>query len=84
MIKPRRLAEGQTVGIVAPASPCNEDRQIRFALETIASLGFKVKEGKHLYARHGYFAGTDQERADDVNAMLADDNVGAIITLRGG
>ena len=84
MIKPKRLMEGQTVGIVAPASPCNEDRQIRFAIETITSLGFKIKEGKHLYRRHGYFAGTDLERAEDINHMFADDEVDAIITLRGG
>ncbi|MEM7118872.1 MAG: LD-carboxypeptidase [Chloroflexota bacterium] len=84
VIKPKRLREGQTVGIVAPASPCNEDRQIRFALETIASLGFKIKEGKNLYRRHGYFAGTDLERAEDINDMFADDEVDAIITLRGG
>ena len=60
-IKPQRLAKGQTVAVVAPASPCNEDIQIHFALETIESLGFHVKEGRHLYSRHGYLAGTDRE-----------------------
>ena len=83
-IKPRKLEKGQTIGIVAPASPCNEDRQIHFAIETVESLGFKVKEGEHLYDRHGYFAGRDQDRASDINAMFADDAVDAIITLRGG
>ncbi|MEZ4711579.1 MAG: LD-carboxypeptidase [Caldilineaceae bacterium] len=82
--KPKKLEKGQTVGIIAPASPCNEDRQIHFALETVESLGFQVKEGQHLYARHGYFAGADQERAADVNKMFEDDEVDAIITLRGG
>ena len=83
-VKPKRLATGQTVGIVAPASPCNADRQIHFAIETVESLGFTVKEGKHLYDRHGYFAGRDQDRAADINDMFADDEVDAIITLRGG
>ena len=49
IIKPKRLAKGQTVGLVAPASPCNEDRQIYFAIDTLESLGFKVKQGEHLY-----------------------------------
>ena len=84
LIKPKKLEKGQTVGIVAPASPCNEDRQIHFALETVESLGFTVKEGEHLYSRHGYLAGRDEERAADINAMFADDTVDAIITLRGG
>ena len=83
-IKPKKLQKGQTVGIVAPASPCNEDRQIHFALETVESLGFRVKEGRHLYDRHGYLAGRDQDRAADINQMFADDEVDAIITLRGG
>jgi muramoyltetrapeptide carboxypeptidase len=83
-IKPKKLKKEQTVGIVAPASPCNEDKQIHFAIETVESLGFVVKEGKHLYDRHGYFAGRDQDRAADINEMFADDEVEAIITLRGG
>src|SRR3954452_20710950 len=84
VIKPKRLVKGQTVGVVAPSSPCNEDVQIHFALEIVESLGFGVKEGKHLYDRHGYLAGKDRDRADDINQMFADDSVDAIITLRGG
>lgn len=83
-IKPKKLEKGQTVGIVAPASPCNTNKQIEFAIETVESLGFKVKEGKHLYDRHGWFAGKDEDRAADINEMFADDEVDAVITLRGG
>lgn len=83
-MKAKRLEKGQTVGIVAPASPCNEDIQIHFALETVESLGFQIKVGKHLYDRHGYLAGRDQDRADDINLMFADHEVDAIICLRGG
>jgi muramoyltetrapeptide carboxypeptidase len=83
-IKPRQLEKNQTVGIVAPASPCNEDQQIHFAIEIVESLGFMVKEGKHLYDRHGYLAGRDQDRAMDINQMFADEEVDAIMTLRGG
>ncbi len=84
IIKAKRLEKGQTVGVVAPASPCNETKQIQFALEIIESLGFRVKAGKHLYDRHGYLAGRDADRAADINAMFADDEVDAIICLRGG
>lgn len=83
-IKPQRLRKGQTIGVVAPASPCNEHIQIEVALETIASLGFRVKPGRHLYERFGYLAGSDQDRAEDINQMFADDEVDGIITLRGG
>ena len=84
ILKPRRLKKGDTIGLVAPASSTREDEDIRFAIEVVQSLGFKVREGKHLYARNQYLAGTDQQRADDINAMFAAKDVDAIICLRGG
>lgn len=84
LIKPRRLAKGQTVGVIAPASNAWEDDDVRYAVEIVQSLGFKVKQGKYLFQRHGYLAGGDQERAEDLNRMFADDGVDAIMCLRGG
>jgi muramoyltetrapeptide carboxypeptidase len=84
LIRPRRLAPGQTIGIVAPSAAPNEPERIRFAIETVESLGFKVRPGLHLYDRDGYLAGADAARADDLNAMFADDSVDAIWCVRGG
>jgi len=84
IIKPKRLVKGDTIGITAPASPLNEDEQVRAAIETIRSLGFEVKEGHHLFDRYGYLAGSDRNRAADLNAMFADESVDGIITLGGG
>ena len=83
-IKPRRLRAGDTLALVAPASPKNEDEEVRAAIETVESLGFRVKEGEHLYARHGYLAGTDRQRAADLNAAFGDENVDGIISMCGG
>ena len=83
-IKPRRLEPGQTVGVVAPGYAIDEDDQIHAALETVASLGFRVKAGEHLFARHGYFAGDDAGRAADLMGMFADPEVAGIVCLRGG
>lgn len=83
-IKPKRLEPGQTVGVVAPAYTIGEDDRIRIGIETVESLGFRAKPAKHLFRRHGYFAGTDKERAADLNAMFADPEVAGIICLRGG
>lgn len=84
LLRPRRLAPGQTIGMVAPSAAPNEPERIRFAIDTIESLGFKVKPGAHLYDREGYLAGSDAARADDLNAMFADDDVDAIWCVRGG
>ena len=84
LLKPKRLSPGQTIGIAAPASPPNEPETIRFAIETVESLGFRVKPAAHLFHRNGYLAGDDATRADDLNALFAEDNVDAIICVRGG
>ena len=70
--------------MVAPSAAPNEPERIRFAIDTIESLGFKVKPGAHLFDREGYLAGSDTARADDLNAMFADDGVDAIWCVRGG
>jgi muramoyltetrapeptide carboxypeptidase len=70
--------------MVAPSAAPNEPERIRFAIDTIESLGFKVKPGAHLFDRDGYLAGSDAARADDLNAMFADDGVDAIWCVRGG
>ena len=84
LIKPKRLRKGMTIGLVTPASNAPDNEGIRFAIDVIRSLGFKVKEGKYLYQRNEYLAGTDQQRADDVNQMFADNNVDGIFCVRGG
>ena len=70
--------------MVAPSAAPNEPERIRFAIDTVESLGFKVKPGAHLFDREGYLAGSDAARADDLNAMFADDDVDAIWCVRGG
>jgi len=84
LLRPRRLAPGQTVGLVAPSSAPNEPEHIRFAVETLESLGFRVRPGAHLFDRDGYLAGADAARAADLNAMFADDAVDAVWCVRGG
>ncbi len=54
------------------------------AANIVRSLGFEIKEGKYLYSRNEYLAGTDLQRADDVNRMFGDSAVDAIFCLRGG
>lgn len=84
LLKPNKLQNGQTIGLVAPASNVWEDAEIHFAIDIIKSLGFSVKQGKHLFQRSAYLAGEDEQRADDINAMFADKEVQGIMALRGG
>lgn len=83
-MKPPALKKGDLIGIIAPASaPTTEEKIIKGA-EYLERIGYRVLLGKNIRARRGFLAGTDQERADDINTMFADKNVKAIICVRGG
>lgn len=81
---PRALAPGDTVGLVSPSSATAGRLGLQLAREVTQALGFKVKTGAHYAERYGSLAGSDAERAGDLNAMFADDQVKAIVCLRGG
>ncbi len=82
-VKPVRLHDGDTIALVAPSGPVPE-KTIEKALQTLQKLGYKVKMGDFVRERNGYFAGTDAQRAADLNAAFADKNVNAVWCLRGG
>ena len=83
MLKLKSLNNSATIGIIAPASPESKEF-IDKKIDIFKKLGFKIKKGKHLYDSYGYLAGTDKDRADDLNSMFADKEVDAIVCLRGG
>ena len=82
--KPQRLRPGMTVGLVTPASNVPEDQELHIAMDLVRSLGFIAKPSANLFSRTQYLAGTDKQRADDLNAMFADPEVDAIFCVRGG
>ena len=81
---PVPLVRGDTIGLVSPSSATDDSFNLQLAREAMEAFGFKVKAGPHLGSRHGYLAGTDAERAGDLNAMFADPSVKAIVCTRGG
>lgn len=84
VVKPKRLAPGDTVALVAPASATFNSVDLQIAKESLEALGLKVKIGGHLLDRHGYLAGEDKDRAADINAFFADRSVSAVLPIRGG
>ena len=84
IVKPKRLQPGDTVGLVIPSSATWDEIDVDILLEALAKLGLKGKLGKHVFDRRGYFAGRDEDRAADINAMFADPEVKAIHCIRGG
>ena len=83
-IKPPRLREGDSVGVLNPAGPTFHENDLREVEKKLSRLGLKVVFGKHVLSRYGYLAGTDEERASDFNDMFNDQSVKAVIAMRGG
>lgn len=85
MIKiPAYLQSGDTIGIVCPAGFMAKEKA-QTCIDVLQEWGYKVKTGKTLgSASVNYFSGTDEERLQDLQEMLDDDSVQAILCGRGG
>ena len=85
MIKiPPYLKKGNTIGITCPAGYMDAAKA-QTCINTLQSWGFDVMVGKTLGSKSkNYFSGTDEERRDELQAMLDDENINAILFGRGG
>lgn len=83
-LKPKRIQKGDTVGVIAPASPPNKETLQKGLSFLEQDLGLSVKMGNHLYKEYGYLAGEDAARVEDLEAMFKDEEVKAIICACGG
>jgi muramoyltetrapeptide carboxypeptidase len=83
-VKPPRLRPGDTVGLIEPAGFIDDAFDLDLVRETIRAMGLKPKDAPHLAGRYGYLAGSDKDRAADINALYADPDVRAVFAVRGG
>jgi muramoyltetrapeptide carboxypeptidase len=84
MIKiPPYLKKGDTIGIVCPSGTLSA-KKAATCISTLEAWGYKVKIGKTLGTQHHYFSATDEARAADLQEMLDDKNVQAVLCGRGG
>ena len=84
IIKPERLRRGDTVALINPASATAFRDSVQIVRESMEALGLKVRMGENVLGRRGYFAGTDAERAEDLNRQFADPEIKGIVAVRGG
>lgn len=83
MIIPPYLKPGDTVALVATARKINKE-ELAPAVAILESYGLVVAPGRHLFKEHNQFAGTDTERAEDLQWAIDNPSVKAIIIARGG
>ena len=86
LVKPARLREGDTVGVISPSwgggavFPHRVERGVGY----LESLGFRVKIAPHAMNSVGYVSDTTENRVADIHAMFGDPEVRAVIATIGG
>ncbi len=83
MIHPPYLVKGDKIAIVSPARSITFD-EVHPAIRFFQRHDLEVVLGTHVFSKHHQFAGTDAQRCRDMQQMLDDDEIRAIICSRGG
>jgi muramoyltetrapeptide carboxypeptidase len=84
IIKPKRLKQGDVIGIISPASSPDDLTKINHGVEYLEKIGYRVEIGKNVGSQEGYLAGSDLQRLSDLHEMFHNKNVKAIFSIRGG
>jgi len=83
MIQPSHLKQGDTIGIVCPSGHIPLEK-VQNCIQILEKWGYQVRLGKTVGAKKDSFSGTDTERVADLQFMLDDPSVKAILCARGG
>lgn len=85
LIRPAYLKAGDTVAIVAPSGILkNRDREVQQAVDLLKEWGLNAIVGEHVFSKADHFAGTDEERCEDLQKAMDDPTISAIWCARGG
>ena len=82
-VSPPALKTGDIIGITSPAGYITS-LELQSAIKKMESWGYKIKIGETIDKRDFTFGGTDEERAKDLQQMLDDPKIKAIMCARGG
>lgn len=83
MFLPKPLHQGARVALIAPSGPVSAER-FPLAVSAVKNMGFEPVVFESSHAAHGYLAGSDKLRADDLNAAFADTSIDGVFCIRGG
>jgi muramoyltetrapeptide carboxypeptidase len=83
MNHPPFLKKGDKIGIIAPARSITFE-EVYPSIQLFTRWGLEPVLGIHVFNSHNQFAGTDHQRQTDLQQMLDDDSIRAIVAARGG
>lgn len=85
IIKPQRLKMGDTIGILATSGPIEKDSKVIInAVKFLELCGFNVLVSSDVYKEDRYLAGDDETRLKNLHEFFENDQIKAIVCLRGG
>ena len=70
-VRPKALREGDTVGLITPATYVSDPDTLLLAERTLAHFGLRGKFGRNVRKRVGYMGGSVEERVEDLHAAFA-------------
>ncbi len=80
---PPPFQRGDTIGLAAPSGPIKEE-VLRQGLQLLETFGLKIKYAPDICRQENYLAGSDQRRLEELHQLWDDDEVKAILAVRGG
>ena len=83
MIIPPYLQKGDLIGMAAPAHKIGEEELLP-TIRLLENEGFRVLLSPNIFATERQYAGTDEVRCADFQALIDNPDVKAIICARGG
>lgn len=83
IIKPKKLKQGDTITFIAPSGNIDEDKVLN-AKKYFEDKGYRIKLGEHIFDNDRYMAGSDTNRAKDLENAFDDTQTDAILCVRGG
>ncbi len=83
MIQPSKLTPGNTIGILCPAGAIPLEK-VTICAQVLESWGYQVRIGKTVGTQFGHFAASDLDRQNELQSMMDDPKIHAILCARGG
>ena len=83
---PSRLKKGDVIGVIAPSNFIKEDdlEYINASIALMEASGFRIKFGKYVFENTLKYGTSPKKRAEDIDNMFADEEVKAIMCVKGG
>lgn len=78
------LKHNDTVAVVSPSGIIKNNQNVLNAIKLLKEWGLNVIQGNFIFNKYNFFAGTDQERFDDLQKFLDNEQIKAIFCTRGG